>query len=93
MTEHDIKKNNIYNILHNKIIEIIANELTIRKIDHNNIPYTIKQINLFIDTNSNDIDNLIKKIIDVYENTDKSDELLNPKNDLIINHMYNYIKF
>jgi len=82
-----------HNILKNMITTMITNDLTIGRQDNDLMPFTIDEINNFIFKNDENIENVIKEIINVYEQDGDIDELNNPLYDWIGEFLYEVIKY
>jgi hypothetical protein len=82
----------IKKVLTEKIIEQICADLTTGKTDNDQEEWSVEKISKFVHENYNNINNLIEKMISVYEKDDDLNELLEPAFDWIREYLYYYVK-
>ncbi len=83
----------IKNNLREMTIKQIHCDLTIGKTDYDKIPYTDEQITLFINNNSEKIDNCINEIYNDYEQDNELEDLVRPEQSLICEYLYEHISY
>ena len=79
---------NYHDILKSKIILMITNDLTIGRSDNDLLPYTDDEIIKFIEANNNNIEKVIKTIIDDYANDNELDTI---NDDILLDWIGEYL--
>jgi transcription termination factor NusB len=79
---------NYHDILKSKIILMITNDLTIGRSDNDLLPYTHDEIIKFIEANNNNIEKVIKTIIDDYANDNELDTI---NDDILLDWIGEYL--
>jgi hypothetical protein len=82
---------NYHNILKTKIKFMITNDLTIGRNDNGLIPFTSDEIHKFIEDNNNNIEKVIKIMINEYSNDNEIELLADPLLDWIGEYLYDLI--
>ena len=80
-----------HDILKNKIILMITNDLTIGRDDNKLKPYTPEQITNFINENNDKIEKTIQTIIYDYHDDDELELLEDPLFDQITEYLYQFV--
>ena len=95
MTDNtSVKVEKIRVLLRKKFEEEINNNLTNgREEQESGAPYTEEQVLSFIKKNSKKIDNIIKQMINDYQEDEELDELLEPCDDWIREYLFDDIEF
>lgn len=84
---------NYHDILLQKIIFIITNDLTIGRNDNELTPFTNTEITKFIEDNNHNIEIVIQNIINDYNNDNELESLGNPEYDWITEYLYDFIVY
>ena len=71
-----------------KIILMITNDLTVGRSDNDLLPFTHDKINKFIEANNNNIEKVIKTMIDDYTNDNELDSI---KDDILLDWIGEYL--
>ena len=79
---------NYHDILKSKIILMITNDLTVGRSDNDLLPFTPDKINKFIEANNNNIEKVIKTMIDEYRNDNELDSI---KDDILLDWIGEYL--
>ena len=80
-----------YGILKTKINFMITNDLTIGRNDDGLIPFTSDEIDNFIKDNNDNIEKVIKKMINDYSNDNEIELLADPLFDWIREYLYDFV--
>ena len=80
-----------HNILKTKIKFMITNDLTIGRNDNGLIPFTSDEINKFIEDNNDNIEKVIKMMMDEYSNDNEIELLADPLLDWIGEYLYDLV--
>jgi len=80
-----------HNILKTKIKFMITNDLTIGRNDNGLIPFTSDEINNFIEDNNDNIEKVIKMMMDEYSNDNEIELLADPLLDWIGEYLYDLV--
>ena len=80
-----------HNILKTKIKFMITNDLTIGRNDNGLTPFTSDEINNFIEYNNDNIEKVIKMMMDEYSNDNEIELLADPLLDWIGEYLYDLV--
>ena len=80
-----------HNILKTKIKFMITNDLTIGRNDNGLTPFTSDEINNFIEDNNDNIEKVIKMMMDEYSNDNEIELLADPLLDWIGEYLYDLV--
>lgn len=86
-----IDRVSITNALRSKIVEQIRSDLTEGRKYYKKEAYTSEMIMEFIETNRAFIDELINKLIQVYEEREELDVLIRPEQEHILEFFYDFL--
>jgi hypothetical protein len=87
-----IDKVSISNALRAKIIDQINNDLTESRKNYGLEEYTKEKIMEFVETNRDNIRELIDRLIEIYEESNELDVLIRPSLEHILEFYYDHIK-
>lgn len=80
-----------HDILKNKIVFMITNDLTIGRTDNDLVPYESDEIANFIKENNDKIEHVIENIIDDYDKDGEIELLKDPLMDWIGEYLYEHV--
>lgn len=87
-----IDKVSINNALRAKIIDQINNDLTESRKNYGLEEYTKEKIMEFVETNRDNIKELIDRLIEIYEESNELDVIIRPSLEHILEFYYDHIK-